>query len=157
MTPPSNGCRQPGVSLDGLFDPPQLFFSPSGLRFLPNMGRCMCSWSCRRRHLGAVRRQSGPQAGFWHVSEGRALCAGWVKGERGWSMAWTDLSCLIRHKHGRRGKEEHLMEYEVEFCAGVTFWRGYGGSGFEFIQPNSLVIISLCSLFLKEKKKNCIT
>lgn len=139
MTPPSNGCRQLGVSLGGLFDSPQLFFSPSGLRFLPNMGRCMYSRSYRHRHLGAVRRQLGPQAGFWDISEGRALYAGWVKGERGWSMAWSGLSCLIRDKHGRRGKEEHLMEYEVEFCAGLAFWRGYGGSGFELIQPNSLV------------------
>lgn len=152
MTAPSNGCRQPEVSLDGLFDPLQLFFSPSGLRVLTNMGLCMCSWSCRCWHLGPVRRQLGPQAS-WEKSP---VC--WVRGKQGWNMAWTGLSCLIRiHKHGKRGKEENLMEYEVDFCAGVAFWRGCGGSGFALIQPNSPVIISLCLLFLKEKKKHCIT
>lgn len=65
-------------------------------------------------------------------------------------------SCLLWDKGGRRGKEEPLLEHEVDFSAGVGFWRGCGCSGFEFTQPNPLVMISLCSLFLK-KKRVCVT
>lgn len=56
-------------------------------------------------------------------------------------------------ERGGRGSDGH----EVDFCAGVAFWEGCGHSGFEFTQPKPVVMISLCSLFLKKKKRVCVT
>lgn len=68
---------------------------------------------------------------------------------------WTQLRAGTNVEG--EGKEEPLMEHEVDFWAGVAlFGEGVDAVGFEFTQPNPLVMISLCSLFLEEKKRVCI-
>lgn len=75
------------------------------------------------------------------------------KGEPGQGRwGWAAPSGTSVEGEGRTGSDGH----EVDFCAGVAFWEGCGRSGFEFTQPKPVVMISLCSLFLK-KKRVCVT